>query len=408
MSPLWILVLLGLVAVATVAVVALRLMRRRALNRWLIPYLTQSARRPARRSGPVHVLLAIADHYEPQWGGADAETARHRVEAWVKNYPGLFGGFRDADGRPPRHTFFFPIDEYDPEHLDALARLCRQGYGEIEIHHHHDHDTAEALRERLLFFKALFNERHGVLPRDRRTGALAYGFVHGNWALDNSRPDGRYCGVNNELDVLRETGCYADFTLPSAPDPSQVRKINSLYYAVDDPERPGSHETGVDVGAGPPPDQALLLIQGPLVLDWRRRKWGLVPRVENGCLQANQPARIDRLDAWLKARIQVPTRPDWVFVKLYTHGAPEDNQRALLGESMVQFHHDLARRAAEDPDFHVHYVSAREMFNLVKAAEAGWSGTVAEARDYLLVWDDARAASSPAPVTVAEFKGVNS
>ena len=26
------------------------------------------------------------------------------------------------------------------------------------------------------------------------------------------------------------------------------------------------------------------MIQGPLVLDWGRRKWGLVPRVENGCL----------------------------------------------------------------------------------------------------------------------------
>lgn len=399
------LLVLVLVVVATVAALLLRAARRRALDRWLIPYLVRASwfsRR--RRGGPVHLLLCIADHYEPQWGGVDAETARRRVEAWVQDYPRLFGGFRDSDGQPPRHTFFFPIDEYDPEHLDALAGLCRQGYGEIEIHHHHDHDTADALRERLLDFKALFAERHGLLPSDRRTGALAFGFVHGNWALDNSRPDGRWCGVNNELDVLRETGCYADFTLPSAPDPSQVRKINSLYYAVDDPDRPRSHETGVDVGAGPPPDDALLLIQGPLVLDWRRRTWGLfpLPRVENGCLQSNQPAHIDRLDTWLKARIQVPTRPDWVFVKLYTHGAPEANQRVLLGEPMVQFHRDLARRAADDPDFHVHYVSAREMFNLVKAAEAGWSGTVAEARDYLLVWDGARAAS----VATAEIKGV--
>ncbi len=27
------------------------------------------------------------------------------------------------------------------------------------------------------------------------------------------------------------------------------------------------------------------------------------------------------------------------------------------------------------------------MYNLVKAAEAGWQGTVAEARDFRLVWD---------------------
>src|SRR5262249_4462153 len=150
-----------------------------------------------------------------------------------------------------------------------------------EVHLHHDGDTAAALRRRLLDFKHLFAERHGVLPRDRRTGELAYGFVHGNWALDNSRPDGRWCGVDCELDVLRETGCSADFTLPSAPDPTQTRKINSIYYAVDDPLRPKSHDTGRDVGRGPAPPNGLMIVQGPLVLNWRRRKWGLAPRVEN-------------------------------------------------------------------------------------------------------------------------------
>jgi hypothetical protein len=45
----------------------------------------------------------------------------------------------------------------------------------------------------------------------------------------------------------------------------------------------------------------------------------------------------------------------------------------------------LARRAAEDPQFHYHYVTAREMCNLVKAAEASWKGSVADARDYLLL-----------------------
>jgi hypothetical protein len=230
---------------------------------------------------------------------------------------------------------------------------------------------------------------HGLLPRDKRTGDVAYGFIHGNWALDNSRPDGRRCGVNNELEILRETGCYADFTMPSAPDPTQTRTINSIYYAVDDPIRPKSHDLGIPAGTGAVPSDALMLIQGPLVLDWRRRKWGLIPRIENGCIQGNQPATIERLDNWLMARVQVPTRPDWFFVKLHTHGAPESNQRVLLGEPMVRFHEDLARRARQDPNFQFHYVTAREMFNLVRAAEAGWQGTVADARDYELVFNGA-------------------
>jgi hypothetical protein len=56
---------------------------------------------------------------------------------------------------------------------------------------------------------------------------------------------------------------------------------------------------------------------------------------------------------------------------------------------MVRFHEDLARRARQDPNFQFHYVTAREMFNLVRAAEAGWQGTVADARDYELVFNGA-------------------
>jgi hypothetical protein len=363
------------------------IMRRQTLDRWLVPYLVQATTRSARaKGGPVHVLLCVADHFEPQWGRPDAATARLRVEQWVQEYPRLFREFRDSDGQAPQHTFFFPIDEYEHDHVEMLAELCRAGFGEVEMHLHHDDDSSESLRARLLEFKELFSERHGLLSRDRRTGELAYGFIHGNWALDNSRPDGRWCGVNNELDILRETGCYADFTLPSAPSPTQTRKINSIYYASDDPVRPKSHDRGIDVGTSPAPPGALLLIQGPLVLNWRRRKWGLAPRVENGCLQANQPPRIDRLDLWVRARVQVPARPDWYFVKVYTHGAPEANHRVLLGEPMTRFHFDLRQRASVDLNFHYHYVTAREMYNLVKAAEAGWQGSVADARDFQLIW----------------------
>jgi hypothetical protein len=57
----------------------------------------------------------------------------------------------------------------------------------------------------------------------------------------------------------------------------------------------------------------------------------------------------------------------------------------LLGEPMERLHEELARRAAADPAFHYHYVTAREMCNLALAAEAGWAGSVADARDFQLV-----------------------
>jgi hypothetical protein len=342
-------------------------------------------RRSLGSTGTVHLLLCIADHFEPQHGDASAETADARVRHWVTEYPRLFGGFRDSDGHSPRHTFFYPLELYNPYHLDALAALHWDGHGEVEVHLHHDDDTGESLRHRLLTYKELLATRHRVLSRRRDDGEIVFGFIHGDWALDNSHPRRRYCGVNNELDVLRETGCYADFTFPSAPSPTQTRKINSIYYACDDPSRPKSHDWGVDVGSGPQPDRSLMLIQGPLLLNWRNRKWGISARIENSCLQANQPPNEARLDLWLRARVQIPSRPDWFFVKLHTHGATEANQPMMLGAPMIGLHEILARRADRDRNFHFHYVTAREMYNLVRAAEHHWQGSIDQARDFELV-----------------------
>jgi hypothetical protein len=225
----------------------------------------------------------------------------------------------------------------------------------------------------------LLAEKHGLLSRLRSRGEIAFGFVHGDWALDNSRADGRCCGVNNELDVLREAGCYADFTLPSAPSSTQTRKINAIYYAKGNPLRPKSHDWGVDAGTVAAPSDSLMLIQGPLLLDWKRRK------IENGCIQASQPPDMHRLELWLKANVHIPSRPDWRFIKLHTHGATEANQQILLGQSMLEFHRGLQERAGANRNFHFHYVTAREMYNLAKAAEAGYAGTVADALDYELV-----------------------
>ena len=376
----------GLGMMGLALVLAYLQLRRRGLDVCLVPYMLGThRRRPPRPGEPVHLLLCIADHYEPMLGDAPRELARARVDRWLTDYPRAVGGFRDSDGRPPRHTFFYPIEAYEAEDLDSLAGLCRDGFGEVEVHLHHDRDTPGNLRRTLLEARGRLAGHHGLLARHRITGEPAYGFVHGNWSLDNSRPDGRLCGVNNELDVLRETGCYADFTLPSAPSRTQTRRINSLYYATDDPRRPKSHDRGVAVGTAPAPERALMLIQGPLLLDWGRAKWGVIPRLENGCIQANHAPTLDRLDLWLRARVQVTGRPDWFFVKLHTHGAKESNAEMLLGEPMTRFHEGLKRRAAADPDFSYHYVTARELYNLARAAEAGWTGSVAGALDFELI-----------------------
>ncbi|MFM7150129.1 MAG: hypothetical protein ACKO23_09830, partial [Gemmataceae bacterium] len=248
---------------------------------------------------------------------------------------------------------------------------------------HHDRDTADNLRQTLIQFRDTLANRHGLLARRKNTGETAYAFIHGNWALCNPYPGGDACGVDEEIDILLETGCYADLTMPSAPSRSQAPLVNRLYYASNQPGKSCSHYQGVDVGKGPQPPNSLMMIQGPLVLNWKKRKWGLLPGLENGCLQGTQPPTIDRVDNWLRAHIQVPTRPDWYFVKLHCHGTIENHHDALI-HGKAKFHDQLADKAQREPRFHYHYVSSREMYNLIKAAEAGWKGSVHDALNYEL------------------------
>jgi hypothetical protein len=327
----------------------------------------------ARASGTYRVFICIADHYEPFWRRPVKATARERVARWVRKYPNSVQGIQDNNGRAPQHTFFYPQDEYECEValVDQIATLCDQDFGDIEVHLHHDGDTADGLREKLLTFTERLHGRHGRLRRDDQ-GQLTYAFIHGNWALNNSRPDGRWCGVDNEIEVLRETGCYCDMTMPAAPDPCQTRTVNSIYYATGFRNAAKAHDGGPLATVGqPPPGRSLLMIQGPLALDWRQRKLRVLPRLENGDLTPRRPPSLDRLALWLQAGVQVVKQRNWYFIKLHTHGAQEANASMLLGEPMRQFHLGLANYAARQDDFRYFYVTAREMAALVRQAEAG-------------------------------------
>jgi len=347
--------------------------RQRQMQYWIGSwYFPTAPQETTAAEQPVDVFLAVCDHYEPEWNRPTRAVSIEKVLRWQQEYPRLFDRFRDVDGRPPQHTFFFPQDEYRPEYLDALKLLCDAGYGDVDVHLHHDDDTEEALDAKLSEFRDTLFHRHGLLRRDPVTGEIVYGFIHGNWALCNSRPDGKLCGIDQELTVLLNTGCYADFTMPSAPSATQTRTINSIYYAQDRPGRCKSHDDGIlaRVGQSPPQDH-LLMIQGPLLPDWTRRKFGVVPRIENGDIHAGRPASLRRFPLWMKAGVHVAGRPDWRFIKLHTHGCKDGNIDEWLGEPMVAFHEQLAAYRRQHPEVRLHYVSAWEMAQLVHQAERG-------------------------------------
>lgn len=358
--------------------------RKRNIHLWLSSYLKQDWRAPAPTGKTRHLMFCFVDHYEPMWKKPSYQTECARVQRWRDEYPKLCAPFKDADGRSPVHSFFYPEEEYRPEHLDKLVEICRMGLGEIEIHLHHDKDTEAGLREKLRRFTRLLVERHDALPVDPVTGQPQWSFIHGNWALDNCRPDGWGCGVNNELIVLREEGCYSDYTLPAAPDPCQTSTINQIYYATDDPHHCKSHDTGERVRVGGKPVGDLMILQGPLGFMWHSRKFGLIPRIENGDVRGAQKPTPERVDAWVNTGIHVKDKPEWIFVKIHTHGTQERDMDTLLGEPMRQCYEHLQKKYNDGRDWKLHYVSAREMYNIVKAAEQGLDGDPGQYRDHVI------------------------
>ena len=349
----------------------------KALNLWLPSYLRR--RRVSLGACPeTHLIICVCDHFEP-FHHATRPEGLARLRRWEQEFPPLCDALRDSTGQPLRHTFFYPLEQSDPEALSILSSLCRSTACETEIHLHHERDTAENLAATLETGKQNLAS-HGLLSTDP-TGAIRFAFIHGNWALDNSRPDGRHCGVRNELGVLLRAGCYADFTLPSAPDPSQTATINSIYYATPS-DRPKSHDRGRPARVGVTDPGGLLMVQGPLGLHWRRRKWLILPRIENADLTPRNPPTLQRLELWRDLHVHVEGRPEWIFAKLHTHGGLPRNMEMLLGSPLADFHRSLPQYAAAHPGFHYHYATAREVVNMIHAAEAGLNEITRYSRNF--------------------------
>jgi hypothetical protein len=372
-------------AIFVVVLGGVAMLVRRNAHLWLPRHLAEAParrRRRAARGDVTDVMFAFVDHFEPVLKpGQNPRQKAGAMENWCELYPKLAARHRDSDGCPPRRTWSFPFETYRPEIIEPLLGLCRQGLGEIEAHIHHQDDTSDSFRAKMLEGLRQFAS-HGLFTVPGKSGHC-FNFVHGNWTLDNSSPDGSWCGVNDELTVLRELGCYADFTLPSAPSPTQTRKSNAIYYATDDPHRPKSHDTGVDVQVGREPSGDLMIVQGPLLLDWSNRKLGVFPRIDNAEVTTANPGRPERIDAWVRAGIGVIGRPEWVFIKVHAHGANACDRNALLGEQAEAMFGYL-ESAYGAGAYRLHYVTAREMYNIIKAAEAGKTGNPAAFRDFAI------------------------
>ncbi|MBV8843264.1 MAG: hypothetical protein JO307_10680 [Bryobacterales bacterium] len=322
---------------------------------WAPGYIADRWKRAFSRSvEPARVWLTIADHYEPLWRTTDMEAAKNRVRQWEKKWPEIASRHRDSADRSPRYTFFYPEENYEPFFLDPLAEMTNSGIGDVEIHLHHDGESQQAFIDRMSGFIETLSTRHGLLRRI--DGKLGFAFIHGNFALDNSN-GGRWCGLNNEITLLRDVGCYADFTMPSG-GPTQARLLNTIYWAIDDPSRPKSYDAGPALIPGVESAGDLMMIPGPFGLRWKER---LVPRIELGELSVHDRPSAYRIQRWLDLSPRIGRD---IFVKLFTHGAQEANLRVLLGGDLDRVF-ELVREECGRRGWCYYFATAWEMFNAV-------------------------------------------
>lgn len=326
---------------------------------------------PEAQTKPVHVMFTFVDHFKPR--------DQASMNLWVNDYPEMAKKHQDADGRFPQHTWFWYFgatgDGQSSNFLRQLSKLSYDGFGEVELHLHHYNDNEQTWLEKMNRMIEL-SQATGAMITAGKNPQTRFAFIHGMWALDNSR-NGQQCGVNNEIQLLKRLGCFADFTHPSW-GPMHPRIVNRLYYVTDDPKLPKSYDSGQLMEVGNRETGDLLIFEGPSVV----RLDGLKPVYDNGAVTMIDLPSNERVDDWVATGIHVRGRPEWVFVKVYTHGIVERDYEAVLGKHRDQMHDYLESQYNDGINYTLHYVTAREAYNIAKAAEEGKSGDPNQYRDY--------------------------
>lgn len=359
----------GLVLMWWIAMVGLAVYRIRRWKAagWLESYLLEPKEVPD-CAEPLDVCVLFCDHFELEHGGAAVRDQIARARRWQELYSSACVGHEDSDGYRPKHTWFVPLLLTAAELRPIMSEWAGRGFGEIEYHSHHPVSAgSEQFRSEVSYAKRILAGM-GALPDER------YGFVHGMFALAASNP--KYCTIRDELSILEDTGCYADFTFPSLGTLSQPRMSNRIFY----PEvngGPKPYDSGKPVCVGEK-GNGLMLIQGPL---WCGVGWR---SLDDANVSANELPYSSRVSNWMEANVHVEGQPNWVFIALHGHTAIEKNQDALWGNGGMPGLWGELEREAEMKGNRLHYITARESYNIIKAAEDGCTGNAGDYRNYLI------------------------
>ena len=336
---------------------------RTRLDIWLPDYIRWSESRPRVQDKPIHIFFFFTDHFEPA-------TNASLVKRWVSDYPKMAARHLDSNGRPVQHTWFYPVEQPNDQYLRDLRKLVVSGYGEVELHLHHRYDnwqSALAKYERGIAYLQQFGFSKTI------DGQTRFAFIHGNNSLDNSLGP-RRCGVNRELEMLRRLGCFVDYTFPNTWDWSQPSLVNKIYWAVDD-DGPKSYRTGHTLSQTHPFTGDLLMFTGPVMIRPTFKPNRLFFVIDDADIHPTFPASRGRVDSWVHAGVHVDGKPEWVFIKVSAHAAAsEESTDNVLGPKFEDALSYMESRYNDGRNYVLHYVTAREAYNLAIAAAQNQPG----------------------------------
>jgi hypothetical protein len=127
-----------------------------------------------------------------------------------------------------------------------------------------------------------------------------------------------------------------------------------------------------------------MIFQGPLLLVPSFHAT-LFVAIDDGNIHPAAPAGPDRVENWVRSRVHVLGRPDWQFIKVHGHGAESDeNATEALGPRFDSVYSYFESHYNDGTRYILHYVTAREAFNLVRAAADRKTGDPRQYYDYLI------------------------
>ncbi len=308
---------------------------------------------------PRDLLVTVICELPQQGIDEQAEQALNRMTRITEAHV-------DCTGRHFRYTFACPVYDWSASDMACLTEYCRAGLGEIELLLPSVCPDSDNLRRLLTRSVSSLEQSSFVIVRSSERSSER-----------KASPDRKA-----ELLLLRDFGCYADFSFPdpaSSLQPSRINTVTSVSHQADS-DNPYKDAASIKSGAVSYGD--LFVIDGPMIIDWTNWCGLFNPSVEFGRLSYYSPPDTTRIERWIRADVHVDGQPNWVFVKLILSDHFLAGSSSELLESLDHTLDCLERRLAEGDEYRLHYVTAREMYNIARAAEAGKTSPVARYVDY--------------------------